>query len=464
MKYITVIFLFTIVIVAWGKIGIAVYNDKSGYEKYIKEGNSYAEDEIYIKALNSYMMALKYDKNNKELEKKIMQVYYQMEDFKSYCNYNLELIKKYPSEIEFYLNLLIYYKKTSEEKLIKFMLTIPEKIQEDEKVKSYFQYAKSLYEIQSLGINNMTDFLFGYSRVEKSVIKENGEKVSTQYLLGIDGTILFDEEDYINISPIGNATQYLIQDKNGIWKIMNELGYVLAQRKDIQFDSIMPFTDNYTSGMINKKPCYITTEFKIADMSEYTSISNFSNGYAAVEKNGMYALMDSQLALISDYQYDDIKKDDFGRAYMNNCFIVKENGQYYFVNDKNEKVSENGFDDAKVFIDSQPTAVCKGERWGFVNSLGEIYIDYQYEDAKPFSNGYAAVKQNGLWGYIDSNGDFVIEPQFKEAGNMTKQGVSLVGLTQKEEKDAESLDTVISTEYALLTYDYLDIQAANKEE
>ena len=37
--------------------------------------------------------------------------------------------------------------------------------------------------------------------------------------------------------------------------------------------------------------------------------------------------------------------------------------------------------------------------------------DAIWEDAKNFSEGYAAVKQNGLWGFIDESGEIVIEPQ-----------------------------------------------------
>jgi len=38
-----------------------------------------------------------------------------------------------------------------------------------------------------------------------------------------------------------------------------------------------------------------------------------------------------------------------------------------------------------------------------------------FDDARDFSDGYAAVKQNGLWGYIDTNGNYVIEPQYSAA-------------------------------------------------
>lgn len=42
-----------------------------------------------------------------------------------------------------------------------------------------------------------------------------------------------------------------------------------------------------------------------------------------------------------------------------------------------------------------------------------------FEDALPFSEGLAAVKNNGLWGYIDTNGEYVVQPQYEQAVSFT---------------------------------------------
>ena len=38
-----------------------------------------------------------------------------------------------------------------------------------------------------------------------------------------------------------------------------------------------------------------------------------------------------------------------------------------------------------------------------------------FEDALPFSEGLAAVRNNGRWGYIDTNGEYVVQPQYERA-------------------------------------------------
>ena len=61
-------------------------------------------------------------------------------------------------------------------------------------------------------------------------------------------------------------------------------------------------------------------------------------------------------------------------------------------------------------------------------------IEPQYEDAKSFMNGLAAVCKDGLWGFIDFGNNNVIECQYLEAGYFCSSGVCSVKIQQKGEK------------------------------
>lgn len=52
---------------------------------------------------------------------------------------------------------------------------------------------------------------------------------------------------------------------------------------------------------------------------------------------------------------------------------------------------------------------------GFIDPQGQWVIEPKYEQSEPFSQGMAAVKENGKWGYISPSGVYVIEPQFDRA-------------------------------------------------
>ena len=51
----------------------------------------------------------------------------------------------------------------------------------------------------------------------------------------------------------------------------------------------------------------------------------------------------------------------------------------------------------------------------------------QFEDVRPFSDGFAAVKLDGKWGYINAKGKIVIEPQYTLASDFY-EGKAVVSL------------------------------------
>lgn len=54
-------------------------------------------------------------------------------------------------------------------------------------------------------------------------------------------------------------------------------------------------------------------------------------------------------------------------------------------------------------------------KWGFMDTTGAMTIDAVYDDAGPFSEGFAAVNKDGKWGYINKAGEIVIQPIYKSA-------------------------------------------------
>ena len=62
----------------------------------------------------------------------------------------------------------------------------------------------------------------------------------------------------------------------------------------------------------------------------------------------------------------------------------------------------------------------------FEDENGKMKISAQYEDARSFANGLAAVKVDGLWGFIDTEGEMVINPQFLDARDFNASGAAFV--------------------------------------
>ena len=47
---------------------------------------------------------------------------------------------------------------------------------------------------------------------------------------------------------------------------------------------------------------------------------------------------------------------------------------------------------------------------GFVNTAGEVVIEAQWDDVRPFREGFASVESGGKWGFIDTTGRVISEP------------------------------------------------------
>lgn len=77
------------------------------------------------------------------------------------------------------------------------------------------------------------------------------------------------------------------------------------------------------------------------------------------------------------------------------------------------------------------------------------YIAPQYEDARQFSDGLAAVKKNGKWGYIDYDNNVVIDFQYDYAWDFN-EGYAIVGSITK------TLDQVRAEHLAEYDYDYYE--------
>ena len=59
-----------------------------------------------------------------------------------------------------------------------------------------------------------------------------------------------------------------------------------------------------------------------------------------------------------------------------------------------------------------------------VNEVGNLILEY--DDANNFSNGIACVKKDGKWGYVDKVGNIIIDFKYDEAGDFSEEGLAPV--------------------------------------
>jgi hypothetical protein len=110
-------------------------------------------------------------------------------------------------------------------------------------------------------------------------------------------------------------------------------------------------------------------EVLIAPSFEFDYVSTFSDvGYASVEKDGKWGLVNAEGRLVLPTVYDYTFGDMF----------------------------EGFFDDLAIVVQSG--------KYGYVNTEGKVAVPLEYDYGRDFKNGFADVSKNGKYGIIDTSG------------------------------------------------------------
>jgi hypothetical protein len=140
---------------------------------------------------------------------------------------------------------------------------------------------------------------------------------------------------------------------------------------------------------------------------QFDDAENFSDGMAAVKKDGKWGYINKQGTIVIPPQFDDAKNFSDGMA------RVKKDDEWGYINKQGKFVIPPQFVWAEDFSDGM-AAVEKEGKWGYINKQGKFVIPLQFDLAGDFSDGMAGVKKDGKGGYINKQGEFVIPPQFDE--------------------------------------------------
>lgn len=104
----------------------------------------------------------------------------------------------------------------------------------------------------------------------------------------------------------------------------------------------------------------------------------------------------------------------------NGLFPIEQNSKWGYINSLGKIVIEPQFEFAGDFTDGLAAVEIDG-KWGFTNATGELVVKPQYSGAHEFSEGLARVQVGGdkyqmygKWGFIDQTGQMIIEPQYGE--------------------------------------------------
>jgi len=249
------------------------------------------------------------------------------------------------------------------------------------------------------------------------------------------------KEPDLGLIPVKSADKWQYIDKEGKIIINPQFSYAAGFFEGLAL--VRNTADPQRYGFINDKGTLVIN-------ANYVTATSFSEGLACVvQENGSptyidptgqikFTLKDAQMAsLFSEgfAAFTQIDKDgNLIVGFVDKLGAVKIIPQFFsatlfsegqssvmnkerkwgFIDSKGQIVINYQFNSAGSFKDGL-CIVSDGKNYGYIDKTGKYLINPQFEDAYPFSDGLARVKMNGKYGYIDKSGKILINPQFDQA-------------------------------------------------
>lgn len=266
----------------------------------------------------------------------------------------------------------------------------------------------------------------------------------------------FDLNGNIRIEPIYDQAGFFVKglapiELGGKWGLINEAGEVLIEPK---YSFVAPFSDAKVLVECDNSIQIMDTSENVLNVYRYPYNKRagfISDGIMRIEHNGRYGYIHLEEDVIIEPQYKAAGLFTNGLAWVE----IDDEDWYYIDSFGNKKIqlsnsmSGNSFSEGLASV--RDLYSLKG---GYIDLNGNLVIGLRFGICDFFSEGYAAVSQNGKYGYINKNGEFVIEPKF-DAAHPFIRGVAMVWLNGA----AGMINREGSLILDLQDYSYIDMES-----
>lgn len=403
-----------LLIISW----LVALSAKSAEEKQrelIEQAQTYLDDKVYVLAAQSLEEAAQYEEaGTLEAEELLKQTYLQLIDQRGYRKKYTELLDKQMSrkdaKPEVFEEAALYYLSVrKEETAFDVFRDGIEKTQSDTLIRLYEQN-RYQYTLGRTTYEDVTTALNGAIQV-----KQDGR----WGLAAADGELVIPcEYDCVSTYSDGSV---VVQKDNEIFTVNTD-----NNRTALLHETVLGFgnlSENRLS--FQKKDGWVLANgsFKMLE-TVYEELGTYANGFAAAKLDGKWGLLDRSGDWEIEPEYDEIICDELGRCYAQGAIFVRKKDRVLLLVD-GEEVGKT-YEDAKPFNDGW-AAVKKDGKWGFIDSDGVMQIEPQFEDALSFGQHLAAVKTGGRWGFVSRYGNVVIEAEFLNAKSFCNGSAPVLG-------------------------------------
>ena len=405
-----------LLVLAWYITLSSWFGNESKYKEIISEAQRLEAKGLYLDAIEQYESAKEVKGNTLELAEYIPDDYLAMGNYKEYQKQLKAILNTY-GPIEDDVDRMVSFHKnySSQGTLIECVAELYQQYPGNEVVKAYYDSLKGVYEERYISSEYIGNFRGNYA------VYESGGKKG---LLNEEGQMIM-EAVYDELIYDGNNKDAISVKDGKEWFYISIDGYK-TKEPESNYEYLDVISEKRILAKINGKFGYLDSNMQGKTEFIYDEATAIYEGVGAVRQGEKWAIIDRKGELVTEYIYDDVVINSAGICSLNKVIGVAQNGEYFLINTRGERIGEQSFQNMKAFESKQPCAVCVEDKWGYMDLEGNIVIDCSYENAKSFANDYAPVCQDGLWGYIDQENRLVVEYNFAEAGNFTDNGAAPV--------------------------------------
>lgn len=409
--------LVAVLVMSWLGLFYSHAKEEQDYAMTKARANELFQKQVYDESLKHYLTCRKIHPKDTGVSQRIAQIYYRTGKYDKSVEECDKLLEKKPKWESVQLLKAMCLEK--QEQWAKAAGVLKE-VENSERAQTMLRELKGKYTLDY----QMMDWVFPWFSGKGNewycaAGKEHAAKViSSKGKAMFSGNFVYlgPKSETENLYPAKTGNQFLFVDHAGKRRLV----------PGEPFGFFGPFRDGFAVAELDGKYGYIDRNFRKVHM-EYERAYDYNGGRALVRKHGLYTLIDDNQKPLKQCAFESVREDEYHSAVRNGTIIGRTKKGDQVFNSNAELLSDFSAEEIKFPEEAKGTLAFRtGEKWGFVTSYGQVLISPFFEDAKSFSQGYAAVKLNGKWGYIDTTGKLIIPCVFQDAGPISPQGTAWV--------------------------------------
>jgi len=152
-------------------------------------------------------------------------------------------------------------------------------------------------------------------------------------------------------------------------------------------------------------------------MFEFDHVGDFENGLAVVFRGSEVAVVDVNCEFVIPFRFDPRFFRDVGFSDGFIALYDAETSRFGYYNAHGEQVIDYRFVDARPFSEGLAAVRLDTVQWGFIDIVGDVVIPPAFLDARGLREGLAAVFHSKGWGFVDSDGNMVVYPEYSHVSD-----------------------------------------------